>query len=177
MADNAQTAAAEDEEFPLPAPFVQLLKEIEQDRQKLLKNRAAMSNPEALLTYMANTVNGRIAEAVRLLGRGAAEAHLLGRAVGADQARMRVYVLGKLRELGASVDPEAFEGALPEDAVRAVNDSLAALGLLLEKRLPGDAEVQACFNAHVDALLTLLSAELQETDEAEEPGAEAPEGS
>ena len=159
------TAMQEQQEFPLPAAFEQLLARLDDDRRAFLKTaEGTLADPKKHAQWLGNVLLGRIGEAVRLLARGMVEAHLLGLGTQTDQSRLRVYILGKLRELGADIDPEAYQGMFPNDAVKSLSDSFAALGLYMAEAYPNDQRLADLYNAAQAALLNLLGASLEDPD-------------
>ena len=166
---NAGQAAG----IQLPPALANLIASLRDERKALLKEMPVAD--EATRKYLAHFLYPKLIECVEALGVGLTETYMVASQAFTETSRMREYVDKRL-----SADRDDSGGGslrIDPDDIEVLRETLAALGLLLVKKLPDDAEVQVAFNLVTEAFVAVGGdGAVDEDDEDDEDGEGDDEG-
>lgn len=134
----------------LPPALANLIAKMRDDRKALLKDKPVTD--DATRNFLAHFFYPRLIESVEALGIGLTETYMVASQSLTETSRMRGYV--DQRIASAHEDEDGFS-RVDLDDLEVLREALAALGLLLQKKMPDDAEVQAAFNVVTEAFVTV----------------------
>lgn len=160
----------EDDRPELPPPFVKMLEGLKADRKTLLRDKA-YSNPDQLRAFMGQYLFARLHDIVELMGMAIYDTYGLAVSNANQLQRTRSVMVKELRKLGADVSEDASLPGADTEALDDLQQAFYALGTLLSKKLPDDAEVQDAYNRCAEALGE-LTAELMGVDGGDEDDGE-----
>lgn len=153
----------DDERPELPPPFVKMLEGLKADRKTLLRDKA-YSNPEQLRAFMGQYLFARLHDIVELMGMALYDTYGLTVSNANQLQRLRGVMTKELRKLGSDVSDDVELPGASTEALDDLQQAFYALGSLLSKKLPDDAEVQKAYNACAE-MLGELTAELMGIDD------------
>ena len=144
-----QTALAPGE-VELPPMMEALLRDLKGDRKKLLKDKA-FKDPEQLRGFIGQYLFPRLITVVEMLGGAMFDTYGLAVSNANQQQRMHAFVVDELRKLGSDVDRDDELPGLSSEALDRFQQAFYALGAVLQKKLPEDAETEEAWNrcAHI----------------------------
>jgi hypothetical protein len=156
----------DDERPELPPPFVKMLEGLKADRKTLLRDKA-YSNPDQLRAFMGQYLFARLHDMVELMGMALYDTYGLTVSNANQLQRLRSVMTKELRKLGSEVSDDADLPGASTEVLDDLQQSFYALGTLLSKKLPDDAEVQDAYNRCAE-VLGELTAELMGVGEGDE---------
>ena len=148
----------------LPPVLANLVASLRDERKALLKDMPVTD--EATRKYLAHFFFPRLIECVEILGIGLTETYNVASQSLTETSRMREYVDKRIAS-GAGTD-EAGSLRVDPDDLEMLRETLAALGLLLQKKMPDDVEIQAAFNLATDAFVNIAGDGAVDEDEDDE---------
>jgi hypothetical protein len=170
-------SVSENEVRPELAPGIQRFRDgLENERKKLLRdksgNRPTFSDPEQLRQFIAQYLYPQMIGMVEMFGLAFQDVYSTAMSNVRDMAALRKWSVRNFQAAGVNVSEDGG-GGVSEKVLNDVMQEFYALGALLGRKLPGDAEVEAQWNAVAERLGTLYS-ELQsvpsDEDDEDEDG-------
>lgn len=149
----------------LPPILQNLLTSLKDERKSLIKEMPVTD--KATRDYLAHFLFPKLIESVEALGVGLTETYNVASQAFVETSRMREYVDKRLARADRDDSDDGFVRVDPED-LDTLRETLAALGLLLMKKLPDDSEVQVAMNLVVEAFVSVGGDGAVEEDEGDE---------
>ncbi len=168
MPENGSTAdmdvsgAGQAAGIQLPPALANLISALRDDRRALLKDKPIAD--KEVTAFLAHFLYPRLISCVEGLGIGLTETYMLASQSFTETSRMRKYVDEKLAR-AAKQDEDDGLARVDPDNLEALRDTLAALGLMLVKKLPDDVEVQVAFNLVSEAFVAVAGDGAEDEDE------------
>lgn len=148
---------------PELAPGIQRFRDgLENERKKLLRDksggRPTFSDPEQLRQFIAQYLYPQMIGMVEMFGLAFQDVYSTAMSNASDMISLRKWSVRNFKAVGLDVSDEG--GGVSAATLSEAMQEFYALGTLLERKLPGDAEVGAQWNA-VAEQLSRLYGELQ----------------
>lgn len=161
---------SENDVRPELAPGIQRFRDgLESERKKLLRdksgNRPTFSDPEQLRQFIAQYLYPQMIGMVEMFGLAFQDVYSTAMSNANDMIRFRKWAVRNFQAAGVTVSDEG--GGVSAQTLNDVMQEFYALGTLLEKKLPGDAEVGAQWNV-VAERISRLYGELQDASSVSE---------
>ncbi len=159
------------------APAIQRFRDsLEESRKKLLReksgNRPTFSDPEQLRQFVAQYLYPQMIGMVEMFGMAFNDAYGTAMSNARDVLALRRWAVQNFRAAGVDVEEDGL--GVSAATLNELSQEFYVLGSLLDRKLPGDVEMQDQYKA-VAQKLSALFAELQSggsDDEGEDYGDE-----
>lgn len=174
MSDSS--AQVPEDEFELPPAFQKLIGQLRADRKTLMREKGYASSDQ-LRAFVGQYLFARLTEMVEVLGAALYDTYSLAVSNANQIHRMRSVYSRALHKLGADVDEEGGLPGVSTELLDELQQAFYALGSVLQKKLPDDAEAQEAYNACA-MLLGKLTAALMGVgdDEGDDEDEDSDEG-
>ena len=172
MAEESAKVPMDEQQQALPPIFEQFLKNLKDDRKRLLKDDN-FNHPHHLRSFVGQYLYPRVDEMFRMMAAAFMDSYGLAASNTNELRRLHYFTAQELNRLGADVDEgDGLPGVSP-DVLNDFQQSFYALGTLLQEKYPEDQDAQAAFN-NCAGFVSEMVAELMdgstfETDDEGDP--------
>jgi hypothetical protein len=140
-----ESAALDHAEVELPPAMEHFLNELRGDRKKLLKDKA-FNDPAQLRGFIGQFLFPRLMQLVEMLGGGMFDTYGLAVSNANQLQRMHTLMVEELQKLGADVERDDRLPGVSMEAIDEFQQAFYAVASLLQKKLPGDKDMEVAWN-------------------------------